>query len=258
MEYPWNINLILFPFMMLATRVGALVMTLPMMAGQFVPMRARLFLTLGISIVGFPMISQYTQFDIQKLNVAEMFLIFSQQILIGICFSFVVQILFQAFSMAAEACAMQMGLGFASMVDPLSGVSVPTLSQFYIMLVSLLFLSFNGHLYIMQAIMESFHRFPLGVLDLRVFDLASVIQTSRWIFIHGFQIALPAITAILMVNITISIMTRATPQLNIFSIGFPITMILGFIIIWFMTGTILPGFQSLSDRIITFLHGWGY
>src|SRR5690606_4151247 len=124
-----------------------------------VPTRVRLYLTLAICVVLVPSLPPMPQVDALSLR---SLLLIAEQVLIGAMFGFVLQLLFQLFTVAGQIIAMQMGLGFASMVDPANGVSVPVLGQFLLMLVTLLFLAINGHLVALEILAESFVSLPPG------------------------------------------------------------------------------------------------
>lgn len=138
-------------------RVAALLMTMPVIGTQLVPVRVRLYLALGVCVVLVPNLPPMPQVD--ALSMKAMLLI-GEQILVGALLGFSLQLLFHAFVIAGQIISMQMGLGFASMVDPANGVSVPVLGQFFTMLVTLLFLAMNGHLVVFEVIAELRH--PAG------------------------------------------------------------------------------------------------
>ncbi len=145
-----------------------------------------------------------------------------------------------------------MGLGFASMVDPTNGVSVPVIGQFFTMLVTLLFLAMNGHLVVFEVLAESFVTLPVGegLMTAHFWELATRLG---WVLGAGLLLALPAITALLVVNIAFGVMTRAAPQLNIFSIGFPLTVAMGLVIIWIGMADILSQYQILATDALQLL-----
>lgn len=140
---------------------------------------------------------------------------------------------------------MTMGLGFASMVDPANGVNVPVLSQFFLIIGTLLFLSLGGHLMVIQLVVSSFQSIPVGVEGIDRDSFWLIISFSSQMFIAAIWIALPALISILVITLAMGVMTRAAPQLNIFSVGFPVTMLMGFIIIMLLMPTILPRFNQL-------------
>jgi flagellar biosynthetic protein FliR len=159
---------------------------------------------------------------------------------------------FQAFVIAGQIVAVQMGMGFASMVDPTNGVSVAVIGQFFTMLVTLLFLAMNGHLVVFEVLVESFTTLPVGSgLDLT--HIWELVGRLGWVLGAGLLLVLPAITALLVVNVAFGVMTRAAPQLNIFSIGFPLTLVLGMVILWITLGDILNQYQPLAVEALQLL-----
>jgi flagellar biosynthetic protein FliR len=139
---------------------------------------------------------------------------------------------------------MQMGLGFASMVDPSNGIFVAIISQFYLTLTTLIFLAMNGHLVAVEVLIESFTVLPVST-EWQLGQFFDVARAGTWMFASALFVALPAVTAILIVNFAFGIMTRAAPQLNIFSLGFPFTMLIGLTIMWIGLSGFLPQYQRL-------------
>lgn len=153
---------------------------------------------------------------------------------------------------AGQIISIQMGMGFASMVDPTNGVSVAVIGQFLTMLVTLLFLAMNGHLVVFEVMTESFTTLPVGS-GLVVNHFWELVGRLSWVLGATLLLVLPAITALLVVNIAFGVMTRAAPQLNIFSIGFPLTLVLGMGIFWVGMADILNQYQPLATDALQFL-----
>ncbi|HEK2242848.1 TPA: flagellar biosynthetic protein FliR, partial [Pseudomonas aeruginosa] len=133
-----------------------------------------------------------------------------------------------------------------------NGVSVPVLGQFFTMLVTLLFLAMNGHLVVFEVIAESFVTLPVGE-GLSGNHFWIIAGKLGWVMGAALLLALPAITALLVVNLAFGAMTRAAPQLNIFSIGFPLTLVLGLVILWIGTADLLSQYQVLAGEALQFL-----
>ncbi|MGA6106385.1 flagellar biosynthetic protein FliR [Pseudomonas solani] len=230
-------------------RIASLLMTMPLIGTQLVPTRVRLYLALGITAVIAPSLPPMPPVDAITL---QAFLLIAEQILVGAVMGFALQLFFHAFVVAGQILAVQMGLGFASMVDPTNGVSVPVIGQFFTMLVTLLFLAMNGHLVVFEVLAESFVTLPVGggLMAEHYWTLATKLG---WVLGAGLLLALPAITALLVVNIAFGVMTRAAPQLNIFSIGFPLTVALGLVIIWIGMADILSQYQLLATDALQLL-----
>jgi flagellar biosynthetic protein FliR len=236
-------------FLLPLFRIAALLMTMPVIGTQLVPLRVRLYLALAIAIVLVPTLPPMPQVDAISLRTL---LLVGEQVLVGALLGFVLQLFFHAFVVAGQIISMQMGLGFASMVDPTNGVSVPVLGQFYLMLVTLLFLAMNGHLVVFEVLAESFVTLPVGggLLTDHYWEVAGKLG---WVMGAGLLLALPAITALLVVNLAFGVMTRAAPQLNIFSIGFPLTLALGLVIVWIGLADVLAQYQVLATDALQLL-----
>ncbi len=233
-------------FLLPLFRIAAMLMVMPIIGTQLVPTRVRLYLALGITIVLVPVLPPMPQVD--ALNLRTLLLIL-EQVLIGAMFGFILQLFFHLFAVAGQIIAMQMGLGFASMVDPANGVSVPVLGQFMLMLVTLLFLAINGHLVALEILAESFVTLPYGQ-GLMVNHYWTLAGKLSWVIGAGLLLTLPAVTALLVINLAFGVMTRAAPQLNIFSIGFPLTLALGLVIYWVSLADFGSLFQALASEAL--------
>ncbi|WP_444816284.1 flagellar biosynthetic protein FliR [Stutzerimonas frequens] len=236
-------------FLLPLFRIAALLMSMPLIGTQLVPMRIRLYLALAIALVLVPTLPPMPAVD--SLSLGSLLLI-AEQLVIGVMLGFVLQLFFHVFIVSGQLLAMQMGLGFASMVDPANGISVPVLGQFFNMLVILLFLSVNGHLVVLEILAESFVTLPVGT-GLSTNHFWEVAGKLGWVLGAGLLLVLPAITALLVVNLAFGLMTRAAPQLNIFSIGFPLTLVLGLIIVWIGMADIFAQYQIFVSEALMML-----
>ena len=230
-------------------RVTAVLMSMPVFGTTLVPRHIRLYFAVAITVVlvpGLPPMPPVNALDLSAL------MLIAEQILIGSLLGFSLQLFFQAFVIAGQIISIQMGMGFASMVDPTNGVSAAVIGQFRTMLVTLLFLAMNGHLVVFEVLTESFTTLPVGSAML-VNHFWDVANKLGWVLGAAMLLVLPAITALLVVNIAFGIMTRAAPQLNIFSIGFPLTLVLGLVIFWVSLGDILNQYQPLATEALQLL-----
>ncbi|MBS7663051.1 flagellar type III secretion system protein FliR [Pseudomonas lalucatii] len=236
-------------FLLPLFRIAALLMSMPIIGTQLVPMRVRLYLALAICLLLAPTLPAMPAVDALSLR---SLLLIAQEVLIGVMLGFSLQLFFHAFLVAGQIVSMQMGLGFASMVDPTNGVSVPVVGQFFLMLVTLLFLAMNGHLVVFEVLAESFVTLPVGegLLTDHYWSLATKLG---WVLGAALMLVLPAITALLVVNLAFGVMTRAAPQLNIFSIGFPLTLVLGLAIVWIGMADILAQYQVFVGEALQLL-----
>ena len=153
---------------------------------------------------------------------------------------------FNAVTMAGESIAITMGLGFALMNDPQNGAQVPVVAQFYLVLGTLIFLSLDGHHAILMLLNDSFELMPIGK-PLGADSLWTLVSWAANIFYGSLAIAIPALAAVLTVNITMGVITRAAPQLNLFSVGFPISLLVGLFAMMYTLPTFDVSFENLFD-----------
>ncbi|MDB6049952.1 MAG: flagellar biosynthetic protein FliR [Pseudomonas sp.] len=233
-------------FMLPLFRVAAVLMTMPIFGTTLVPTRVRLYFSLAITVVIAPSLPPMPQ--VHALDLSALLLI-AEQIIIGAMLGMSLQLFFQAFVIAGQIVSIQMGMGFASMVDPTNGVSVAVIGQFFTMLVTLLFLAMNGHLVVFEVLVESFTTLPVGS-GVDVGQLWELAGRFGWVLGAGLLLVLPAITALLVVSVAFGVMTRAAPQLNMFSIGIPLTLVLGMVILWMTLGDMLNQFPPLAAEAL--------
>ncbi len=231
-------------------RIGSFLMVIPIFGTQLVTARIRMGLAVVMTILVMPMLGDVPVLDSIS---PEMAVISIQQVLIGSAMGFAVYMLFQLFVVAGQMIAMQMGLGFASMVDPANGVNVPVLSQFYLNGITLLFLAMNGHLVLFDVLVESFNTVPIATDGLAIESFRELAHRMTWLFASAMLLALPAMAAVLIVYISFGVMTRAAPQMNIFAIGFPIALLFGLFANWVLVRDLAPHFQELSRETFIFL-----
>jgi len=234
-------------------RIGSFLMVVPIFGNQLVPRRIRLALAWVMSVAIAPLLlppPSMMNLDLGLLLAALM------QLFAGVALGFATMMFFQLFVIAGQFIAMQMGLGFAAMVDPGNGVQVTVWSQFFLMLVTLLFVSMNGHLVLFSVLVEGFRIYPLGV-SMPLDELAGIlVELGSWMFLGGVMIAMPAVISLLVVNIAFGVMSRAAPQLNIFSLGFPFSLLFGLVIVWLMLAGWLPQFETLANELFQITAGW--
>jgi flagellar biosynthesis protein FliR len=212
-------------------RIAGMVMTAPVIGTRAVPGRTRIILTLALCGVIVPLVPAPPSVAIMS---ATGFLVGVQQLLIGAAIGLVIRLVFVVVELAGQIIAQQMGLGFASLVDPQTGLQVPVLSQFYIILTTLMFFSLGGHLVLITTLVDSFTILPVGLTGIGREGLDLVLDWSRSLFSGALAIALPIVVALLVVNLAFGVMARSAPQLNVFAVGFPVMILFGVFMV-FMT-----------------------
>lgn len=234
-------------------RVGGFMMVVPIFGNALVSPRVRIAIALAVALAVSPLLTPMPM--LTDLSIA-MFADVILQLVAGIGLGFATTVFFQLFVVAGQFIGMQMGLGFAVMVDAGNGVQVTALSQFYLMLVTLLFLAMNGHLVVLDVLVAGFKAFPLGA-GVSLPELAlEISRLGGWMFVGGVLVALPAVVSLLVVNLTFGVMSRSAPQLNVFSLGFPFSLLFGLVIIWLSLAGWLPQFEALSREFFEFARLW--
>lgn len=211
------------------TRISAMLMVMAGMGGQSIPAPIKTAYAVAFTVMVMPTLPP-TPFN--NLFSFEMVLRVAQQIMIGSAIGFVSIVFLQVFVIAGQAIAMQAGLGFASMVDPTNGMSVPAVGQFYLILSTLMFWAIDGHITMLQMVVQSFHLLPITEEWYATGTYRELAEFGGWMFAAALVLALAPLIAMLIINLSFGIMTRAAPQLNIFAIGFPFTMMSGLIVMW--------------------------
>lgn len=234
-------------------RIGAFFMALPLFGSRLVNTRVRISFSFLVAVIVTPVIN-IPYYD--PISPAYIVLI-AEQLVIGFVLGFVVTILFQLFSLAGQLAAMKAGLGFAMSNDPANGISVATLGQYYLSMVALAFLGTNGHLVMIEYLAESFNYWPIGsgFDSQRYWQLVSL---GGWMFEKALLIVLPLAVSVLIINLSFGVVAKASPQLNIFALGFPIIMLFSLFFFWIMLDDFLNIYLLFFGEIIDWLKvTWG-
>jgi flagellar biosynthetic protein FliR len=237
-----------WPFM----RIAACIMVAPVFGARFVPARLRIVLAGAIAILVAPLLLPAPAVPLFSL---ASFIIATQQILIGLIVGLALQFIFDAVVMGGQLIANSMGLSFAFNVDPMRGAATPALGQFYTLLVTLTFLAINGHVALIEAIVDGFATLPIGAQGIGAGGLWAFLQLGTQLFAGAVAIALPAMTALLIVNVAFGVISRAAPTLNLFAVGFPVTLVFGLVIIYASLPALQAVFLDFVDEAFARLSG---
>lgn len=198
------------------------------------PSRIRLLAALVITLILIPVIPPIEVID--PLSV-QAFAVTAREVAIGLAMGFILQLVFAALTIAGESISMSMGLGFSTMIDPQNGVPVPVLSQYFVLLATLVFLAVDGHLLLIDVLATSFHTMPVAQVITGAEGAWQIVAWSSEMYAGALMVALPVLTAVLMANLAFAVVTRAAPQLNIFAVGFPFMLLLGFAALFVALGS---------------------
>jgi flagellar biosynthetic protein FliR len=211
---------LLWPFL----RILALFSALPLFGQRMVPMRIRVALALLIALAAQPLLPAAPSIALDSPQAA---LAVIQQVLIGLTLGFAVRIVFAAVELAGEIVGLQMGLNFAAFFDPISASQSTATSRFFGTMIAWLFIVINGHLAVIAAVIKSFDAFPVGPAP---FAFLHALAPHRWgaeVFSIGLWIALPLVAMLLFVNLVLGVISRVAQQMNVFAIGFPLSVGVG-------------------------------
>jgi flagellar biosynthetic protein FliR len=230
-------------------RVLALIMSAPILSERSIPKRVKIGLGLMITFIIAPSLpaTGVTIFS------AAGFWLAMQQILIGVALGFTMQFAFAAVRTAGEIVGLQMGLSFATFFDPGSRLNMPVLARFLDILAMLLFLTFNGHLWLISMLVDTFHTLPIGGNPINGNAFIALTRAGGLIFLNGLMLALPLVTLLLTLNIALGLLNRMAPQLSVFVIGFPVTLSIGMLIFMVMMPLIAPFTEHLFGEIFDLL-----
>jgi len=240
-----DINGWLIAFLWPLARILALVAAMPVFGHASIPARVKISLAVLVTLIVAPTISLPAKVELASL---EGLMVMSQQVLIGLAMGFAMRIVFSAVEMAGEIAGLQMGLGFATFFSSHSDGSSLVVGKFLGLLATLAFLSINGHLLMISVLAESFNAFPISAEPFSVTGWRILAEWGGNIFMAGLKLALPVVTSLLIVNLALGILTRAAPQLNVFAVGFPITLMTGMTALMLSLPYFIPVLEQLVSQ----------
>jgi flagellar biosynthetic protein FliR len=235
----------LWPFL----RIGACLMVAPMFSASYVPARVRVVLAGALTLVALPMIQQPQGLTMLS---GDGVVTTIQQVVIGAALGFCLRLIFDAMNFGGQILANGMGLGMAFSIDPLLDVETPALGQLYVMIGSLTFLALDGHIALIDTIVTSFRGLPIGPAGFSSDALHSLANWGNQLFIGALRVALPGMTALLVVNLAFGAISRAAPSLNMFAVGLPLALVFGLIMLFFALPTMQSGFIDLMQQTFQF------
>lgn len=231
-------------------RIMGAFMIMPLLGNAFVPKTVKVLLALGISVLISHTLPQVPVVDAISLHAI---LIALEQILIGLMLGYIVYLLLHIMTIMGTIMSMQMGLAMSIMNDPANGNSNPILSQWFLLFGTLIFLALDGHLVALGVIVDSFHLFPIGK-NIFELPLMGLILRISWLFSAAFMLAIPAVFAMLMVNFTFGVLSRSAPSLNIFALGFPMSMLMGLVCTFLSLSEIPSRYSSFCLDALSAMH----
>ena len=226
-------------------RILGLVATAPLFNNAAIPMRIKLVLGLGIALALAPVLPPAP--PIAPASWFGLGLLLEQS-LVGIALGFTMRVAFAAVDLAGELIGLQMGLGFAVFYDPLNAAQLPIIAELAGLLALLFYLAANGHLMMLALITESFTVLPVGTSFFSVAGWETLLRWAATLFSIGVLLALPVISALLVANIALGVLTKVAPTLNLFAVGFPVTLMAGFVLLALSMPYFAPTLENLFEQ----------
>ncbi|NOI30853.1 flagellar biosynthetic protein FliR [Vibrio coralliilyticus] len=231
-------------------RIGAVFISMPFFGDSLIPVWVRSLLALSIVMISAPLMPPMPA--VEFFSMTSLFLAFEQAIW-GLFFGLILHMLFTIFTTLGQIVSMQMGLGMAMMNDPVNGMSVAILGRIFLIFCTLLFLSLEGHLVVLDVLIQSFVVWPVGS-GLTSASLQGMVNLFSWMFASALALALPAIVSMLLANISFGVMNRAAPSLNVYALGFPMTMLLGLFSVLISVSGVPSRYTVLVNDTLRFLN----
>jgi len=236
---------LLWPFL----RALALFSALPLLGTRTVPARLRVALAALIALAAQASLPAP---PVVALDSWLAFQLVAQQLVIGISLGFAVRLVFAAIEMAGEVVGLQMGLNFAGFFDPVTATQTTASSRFFGAIVGWLFVVINGHLLVIAALVDSFRAFPVGDAPFAFVQQALPHQWGAQIFATGLWIALPMVAMLTFVNLVLGVISRVAAQINVFAIGFPVTLGVGLVGILLTLPLLQQPFTMALERMLAY------
>ena len=234
-------------------RIFGFIVAAPLWSMAAIPQRTRLILGLAITLAIAPVLPPMPA--VPPTTLAGLWIML-QQMLIGIGMGFAARVVFAAFDVAGEFMGFQMGLGFATFYDPLRGSQTPVLAEFVDLIALLLLLSMNGHLLYFATLAQSFVAIPVSATPLATDSWMNLVRLGSYMFSTGLLLALPVAVALMITNLALAVLTRAAPQLNIFALGFPLTLLGGFFALSISLNYLAAPIQAVFEIALSAMLGF--
>jgi flagellar biosynthetic protein FliR len=225
-------------------RLLGLISAAPLFSNRLVPVRVRLAVGLATALAVLPALPPMPQVPADSMLAL---VILAQQAFIGIAMGFMMRLLFAAVDVAGELIGLQMGLSFAVFFSPQTGGQTSVIAEFLGLVTLLVFIAMNGHLMLINVVVASFEWLPVGTVP-KADGWLLIVGYAAVMFASGLLMALPMVAALLITNTALGVLTRAAPQLNLFAVGFPVTLSVGFLVLLLSLNAFAPALQTLFER----------
>ena len=238
-------------FMLASLRIGAFLVVSPIFGSTAIPVQVRVIAGAFLAV----MVMGYSQVpDIESFSELRIIGVIITELLIGIAAGLILTIWFSAAVLAGEKIATSAGLGYAAQIDPNSGGQTPVVSQMLSLFMIILFLGVNGHLVVLRTMLESYSYLPIGAMPAWGAFIKGGISAASAMFVAASIIMLPIAVVMLLINLAVGVITRSSPQLNLFSFAFPISLLAIFILFYLSVDSMSHALKDLGISAMENLH----
>jgi flagellar biosynthetic protein FliR len=240
-------------FLLIMMRMNAMIMIAPFFSSDVIPFRIKALVSFLITLVIFPVVAA-KGYHIPN-DMGAYFLLVLQEVSIGLFLGFLVSVIFAAFQLSGQYLAVQVGFGINEVLDPIGQVSVPLEGQFKNLIGLLVLLAMNGHHFMIQGVYRSYELAPIMSMN-KVFLgglLKYVLYTFTGMFVVALKIALPVVAVVFLVEVSLGVLARAAPQMNIMMLGFPFKIVISFVVLVIVTPLIVKIMWVSLERVFAFI-----
>jgi flagellar biosynthetic protein FliR len=234
-------------FLLVLMRMGALFLTAPVFGSGSIPAPLKAALSMILTMILFPVINiQSAVLPESSVGLAVLIL---KELTVGVAVGFAATFAFQGLQLAGGLISRQMGLDMAEMLDPVTELEVPVVGQYLVLLGTVIFLVIDGHHWLLQAMAESFRMIPLTQMRFAGEFLGQLLEMSRNIFITGIKVGAPVFISLFLLTVILGVLSRVVPQMHIFSVGFPLKVLSGFLLMVFFLDFFLYCFEKVFVQL---------
>lgn len=240
-------------FLLIMMRMNAMVMMAPFFSSDVIPFRIKAIISFLITLVIFPVVAA-KGYHIPN-DMGAYFLLVLQEVSIGLFLGFLVSVIFAAFQLSGQYLAVQVGFGINEVLDPIGQVSVPLEGQFKNLIGLLVLLAMNGHHFLIQGVYRSYELAPIMSVN-KVFLgglLKYMLYTFTGMFVVALKIALPVVAVVFLVEVSLGVLARVAPQMNILMLGFPFKIVVSFVVMVVVTPLIVKIMWVSLERVFAFI-----
>ena len=242
---------VLAKFMLASLRIGAFLVVSPIFGSTAIPVQVRVIVAAFLAV----MVMVYSEVpDIESFNELRIIGVIITELLIGIAAGLILTIWFSAAVLAGEKIATSAGLGYAAQIDPNSGGQTPVVSQMLSLFMIILFLGVNGHLVVLRTMLESYSYLPIGAMPAWGAFIKGGVSAASAMFVAASIIMLPIAVVMLLINLAVGVITRSSPQLNLFSFAFPMSLLAIFILFYLSVDPMSHALKDLGISAMENLH----